>query len=45
MEKLRLFRRTRNLEHEIDEFLSKLSESAILFKLAIKTYLDRKSVV
>ncbi len=39
MEKLRLFRRTKNLEQEIDEFLSKLSESAILFKLAIKTYL------
>lgn len=39
MEKLKLFRRTKNLEHEIDEFLSKLSESAILFKLAIKTYL------
>jgi len=40
MEKLRLFRRTKNLEHEIDEFLSKLSESAILFKLAIKAYLS-----
>jgi len=39
MEKLRLFRRTKNLEHEIDDFLNKLSESAILFKLAIKTYL------
>ena len=39
MEKFRLFRRTKNLEHEIDEFLSKLSEAAILFKLAVKTYL------
>jgi len=40
MEKLRLFRRTKHLEHEIDEFLNKLSESAILFKLAIKSYLN-----
>ncbi len=39
MEKLRLFRRSKNLEYEIDEFLGKLSESAILFKLAVKTYL------
>ena len=39
MEKLRLFRRTKSLEYEIDEFLTKLSESAIQFKLAVKTYL------
>lgn len=39
MEKLRLFGRTRNLEAQIDEFLDKISESAILFKLAVKIYL------
>lgn len=39
MEKFRLFRRTRGLEFQIDEYLSKLSESAILFKLAVKAYL------
>ena len=39
MEKFRLFRRTRGLEFKIDEYLSKLSESAILFKLAVKAYL------
>jgi predicted phosphate transport protein (TIGR00153 family) len=39
MDKFRLFRRTRGLEFKIDEYLSKLSESAILFKLAVKAYL------
>ena len=39
MDKFRLFRRTKGLEFEIDEFLGKLSESAILFKLAVKAYL------
>ncbi|MFV2002875.1 MAG: DUF47 domain-containing protein [Paracoccaceae bacterium] len=39
MDKFRLFRRTKGLEFKIDEYLSKLSESAILFKLAIKAYL------
>ncbi|MGE4612214.1 MAG: DUF47 family protein [Paracoccaceae bacterium] len=39
MEKFRLFRRTKELEFEIDEFLGKLSESAILFKLGIKAFL------
>lgn len=39
MEKLRLFGRTKDLERQIDEFLDKLSESAVMFKLAIKTYL------
>lgn len=39
MEKLRLFGRTRDLERKIDEFLDKLAESSVMFKLAIKTYL------
>lgn len=39
MEKLRLFGRTKNLEQQIDEFLDKISESAVLFKLAVKIYL------
>lgn len=39
MSKLRLFGRTRDLEGQIDEFLDKLSESAVMFRLAIRTYL------
>jgi len=39
MDKFRLFRRTKELEFEIDGFLTKLSEAAILFKLAVKAYL------
>lgn len=39
MEKLRLFGRTKNLESQIDEFLDKISESAVMFKLAVKIYL------
>lgn len=34
-----LFRRTRALENEIDEFLNKLSASALVFKQAISIYL------
>ncbi|MEE8505781.1 MAG: DUF47 family protein, partial [Kiloniellales bacterium] len=34
-----LFRRTKALENEIDAFLDKLSESAMLFKRAIQIYL------
>ena len=37
---IRLFRRTRSLEREIDEFLDKLSESALVFKQAVHTYLE-----
>ena len=37
---IRLFRRTRVLESEIDSFLDQLSESAIHFKGALHTYLD-----
>ena len=39
MEKLRLFGRTRDLEGQIDDFLDKISESAVVFKLAVKVYL------
>ena len=35
----RLFRRTRELESQIDEFLDKLSQSALLFRDAVGTYL------
>lgn len=34
-----LFGRTRSLEGKVDEFLDRLSQSALIFKLAIKTYL------
>lgn len=36
---LSLFARTRSLEGKVDEFLDRLSQSALIFKLAIKTYL------
>ncbi|MDH3580989.1 MAG: DUF47 family protein [Hyphomicrobiales bacterium] len=39
MEKLRLFGRTRDLEGQIDVFLDKISESAVIFKLAVQVYL------
>lgn len=35
---IRLFGRTKALESEIDEFLDKLSESALVFKHALRTY-------
>ncbi|MBE88856.1 MAG: hypothetical protein CMM76_05370 [Rhodospirillaceae bacterium] len=35
-----MFRDTRTLERQIDEFLDRLSESALLFDLAIKSYLN-----
>ena len=34
-----LFRRSRALESEIEEFMEKLSESSLMFKTAIKMYL------
>ncbi len=37
---LSLFRRTHALEREIDEFLDRLSESAIVFKDAVRAYLN-----
>ena len=37
--KLRLFGRTGDLENQIDEFLDKLSQSALVFKLALRLYL------
>lgn len=43
MEKLRLFGRTRNLESQIDEFLDKISESAVMFKLAVKIYMKERA--
>jgi len=39
MEKFRLFRRTKDLENQIDNYLDKMSESAVMFKLAVKVYL------
>ena len=39
MEKMPLFGRTKALENQIDEFLDKISESAVMFKLAVKLYL------
>ncbi len=38
---IRLFRRTRALENEIDEFLDMLSESALVFKHAVRVYLEQ----
>jgi len=38
--KVPLFRKTRALEGEIDEFLDKLSQCSLLFKIAIKAYLN-----
>ncbi|MDA0655084.1 MAG: DUF47 family protein [Proteobacteria bacterium] len=37
--KVVLFRKMRTLERQIDEFLDRLSESGLLFDLAIKTYM------
>ncbi len=37
---IRLFRRTRALEAEIDKFLDLMSEGGLLFKHAVLTYLD-----
>ncbi len=37
--KISLFGRTQALESEIDDFLDKLSESSLLFKIAVKLYL------
>ncbi len=34
-----LFRRTRELEKKIDDFYDKLSESAVIFRLAVRAYL------
>lgn len=39
IKKLRLFGRTKDLENQIDDFLDKLSESTVMFRLGIRTYL------
>lgn len=39
MSKFRLFRRTKDLEGQIDEFLDNLSESAVMFRLGVRTFL------
>ena len=39
MKSVTLFRRTRTLEKEIDDFLDKLSETALVFKHAVQLYL------
>ncbi len=38
--KISIFGRTRALEGEIDEFLDKLSQCSLMFKIAIKVYLN-----
>ncbi len=38
--KISLFGRTRALEKEIDDFLDKLSQCSLIFKIAIRVYLD-----
>jgi len=38
--KISMFGRTRALESKIDDFLDKLSQSALMFKIAIKVYLN-----
>ncbi len=43
MDKLRFFGRTKQLEQQIDDFLDKISESAVAFKLAIRVYLKEGS--
>ncbi len=37
--KISLFGRTQALESEIDDFLDKLSESSLMFKIAVNLYL------
>ena len=37
--RMALFGRTRALESEIDQFFDKTSQSALIFKLAVKVYL------
>lgn len=39
MERLRLFGRTKHLEQQIDDFLDKISETAVAFKIAVRLYL------
>ncbi len=39
MKSFRIFGRTKALEAEIDEFLDRLSQSALVFKLAVRIYL------
>ena len=41
MEKLQLFGRTKALENQIDEFLNKISESVVMYKLAVRVYLKQ----
>ncbi len=41
MAKLSLFGRTKDLENQIDQFLDKISESSVLFTLAVKIYLKQ----
>ena len=41
MKSVTLFRRTRTLEKEIDDFLDKLSETALVFKHAVQLYLAK----
>jgi len=43
LKKLRLFGRTRDLERQIDDFLDKLSESTVMFRLGVRTYLKEGS--
>jgi len=40
LKNMSMFGRTRSLEVKVDEFLDRLSQSALIFKLAVKTYLS-----
>ena len=40
MKQIAIFRKTRELEAQIDEFCDKVDEGALAFKLGIKSYLD-----
>ncbi len=40
MKRIAIFRKTRELEAQIDEFCDKVDEGALAFKLGIKSYLD-----
>lgn len=35
-----LFRRTKELEHEIDDFLNKISEGGLAFRIGVQTYMN-----
>ena len=38
-----LFRATKKLEAQIDEFLDTINEAALVFKLGVKNYLEKNT--